>query len=239
VINQQVVIGLLEQHRHRVTVASDGQQALDVSRQQPFDLILMDMHLPGLSGLEVSRRIKQDGDSINRHTPIAALTASVRPEDIHRYLEAGLSHVIAKPVREDKLLRVVANPTTPADTMPATTKPSQAPLLDEAVVETHRQLLGDKKLTALMRSFCEVHDELWSDLQKSLAAQDPFDTVETAHKLAGACDTLGFSRASLLLRELESAAESLSAEDSLTSSTALEEVMSATMAAARKQSGNY
>ncbi|MEH6472664.1 MAG: ATP-binding protein, partial [Halopseudomonas sp.] len=211
VINQQVVIGLLEQHLHRVTVANNGQQALALSRQQRFDLILMDMHLPGLSGLEISSHIKQDADSINRNTPIAALTASVRPEDIHRYLEAGLSQVIAKPVKEDKLLHVVANASAPTDRSrsPASSSPTTpAPLLDDAVVAAHRQLLGDKKLKALMRSFCEVYDELWPALQNSLEAQDQFDTVEIAHKLAGACDTLGFSRASQLLRELERSAES-------------------------------
>ena len=241
VINQQVVIGLLAQHQHRVTLASDGQQALQISQQQRFDLILMDMHLPGINGLEVSRRIKEDADSINRDTPIAALTASVRPEDIHRYLDAGLSHVIAKPIREDKLLDVVTYPTAATDRSTATriststspSTPSEKPLVDLALVETHRQLLGDKKLIALMRSFGEVYAELWPALQNSLSAQDPVDTIEIAHKLAGACDTLGFSRASAVLRELETTAESISVEDSLPAATSLEQLMDATLKASR------
>ena len=241
VINQQVVIGLLAQHQHPVTLASDGQQALQISQQQRFDLILMDMHLPGINGLEVSRRIKEDADSINRDTPIAALTASVRPEDIHRYLDAGLSHVIAKPIREDKLLDVVTYPTAATDRSTATriststspSTPSEKPLVDLALVETHRQLLGDKKLIALMRSFGEVYAELWPALQNSLSAQDPVDTIEIAHKLAGACDTLGFSRASAVLRELETTAESISVEDSLPAATSLEQLMGATLKASR------
>ncbi|MFT5720785.1 MAG: two-component system sensor histidine kinase TorS [Motiliproteus sp.] len=236
VINQQVVIGLLEHQHHRVTVASDGQQALEISQQQGFDLILMDMHLPGLSGLEVSHQIKTDLKSINRHTPIAALTASVRPDDIRRYHAAGLSHVIAKPVREHRLLHVVANPRAPADTLAVINRPSPAPLVDEALVATHRQLLGDKTLSALMHSFGELYEELWPALQNSLAAQDPFDSAEIAHKLAGACSTLGFSRASAVLRELEATAESLAAEDALPAATTLDQVMHATREAARDYS---
>ncbi|MEH6651107.1 MAG: ATP-binding protein [Motiliproteus sp.] len=235
VINQQVVIGLLKRQRHHITIASDGPQALALSRQQHFDLILMDMHLPGLSGLEVSRRIKQDTDSANHTTPIAALTASVRPEDIHHYLEAGLRFVIAKPVKEDKLLAVVANAHTAEDTPLPLPSPSPAPLLNEAVVAAHRQLLGDKKLKALMRSFSEVYEELWPALLSSLAAQDLFDTVEIAHKLAGACDTLGFSLASQLLRELESNAESTAPNLPLQASQILVATMDESLRQARHQ----
>lgn len=235
VINQQVVIGLLERQHHRITVADDGLQALELSRQHRFDLILMDMHLPGLSGLEVSRCIKQDADSANCNTPIAALTASVRPEDIHRYLEAGLSHVIAKPVKEDKLMAVVANLQTAPDSPPSPSPSSTpAPLLDQAVVAAHRQLLGDKKFKALMQSFSEVYTELWPALQNSLAAQDLYDTVEIAHKLAGACDTLGFSRASQLLRELESSAEAAASELPIQVSQILLTTMEASLRQARQ-----
>lgn len=240
-INQRVVIGLLQPDGHHISVASNGQQALELCRQQPFDLILMDMHLPGLDGLEVSRRIKAEVDSCNARTPIAALTASVRPEDIRRYLDAGLSQVLAKPVRKDKLLQLIANPSMPMDNPPTRTRPPLAPLVDpsplvdEEIVKAHRQSLGDHKLQALMASYCEVHAQLWPALQTSMQAQDRPECVEVAHKLAGACDTLGFARASQLLRQLETGIEGGAIADLSQSNETLEAVLRQTYQAAQQQ----
>lgn len=203
-INQQVVLGLLEEQQHQVTIASDGIQALELGQQQSFDLILMDMHLPGLSGLEVSARLNNDPECINHNTRIVALTASVRPEDIHSYLEAGISNVIAKPVQKEQLLQAIAGQSVARD---IETDPSIAPLLDKAIVSVHQQMLGPEKLVTLMQGFCKVFDELWPALEQSIQATDRYDTAQQAHKLAGACDTIGFARASQLLRKLETDTE--------------------------------
>lgn len=204
-INQQVVLGLLDQQPHRVTIASDGHQALLTGQQQPFDLILMDMHLPGLSGIEISRRLKNDPACPNRETRIIALTASVQPEDVHRYLDAGISSVIPKPVQKKQLMNAIAGdqmivqPPLPDD---------QPALLDQSIIDVHRQMLGNEKLSALMQGFGKVVDDLWPALQQSIQDNDRYDISQQAHKLAGACDTLGFSRASQDLRKVEQMAES-------------------------------
>ncbi|MEH6576523.1 MAG: ATP-binding protein [Amphritea sp.] len=211
-INQQVVVGLLEKQHHQVAIAANGPQALQLSQQKRFDLILMDMHLPSLSGMEVSRQIKQDTRCINYNTPIIALTASVRPEDIHQYLGIGITSVIAKPVKKNQLLQAIANKDhqtghTATAIEPETEKASAA-LLDNSIIDVHRQVLGESKLAELMQGYCSVHDELWPLLQRGIATQDQYDCAQIAHKLAGACDTMGFVRASQLLRTLETAAES-------------------------------
>ncbi|MCV6612051.1 MAG: ATP-binding protein [Amphritea sp.] len=204
-INQQVVLGLLDQYQHRVTIAADGHQALLIGQQHRFDLILMDMHLPGLSGIEISRRLKNDPACPNRQTRIIALTASVRPEDVHRYLEAGISSVIAKPVQKSQLLDAIAgNPLAVHNALPDS---DQLPLLDESIIDVHRQMLGAEKLSGLMQGFCKVVDDLWPPLQQSIRDNDSYDISQQAHKLAGACDTLGFSRASQQLRTLEQLAD--------------------------------
>lgn len=207
-INQQVVLGLLEEHHHQVTIAGDGIKALELGRSQQFDLILMDMHLPGLSGLEVSARLNNDPDCINYNTRIVALTASVRPEDIHSYLEAGISSVIAKPVHREQLLQAISGVFSMAQpdlsTVPGDTQP---PLLDQAVIRVHQQMLGSEKLATLMQGFCKVYNELWPTLQQSIQAADDYEISQQAHKLAGACDTIGFTQASHLLRQLEQQAD--------------------------------
>lgn len=202
-INQQVILGLLAEHK--VTIADDGIKALAMGREQVFDLILMDMHLPGLSGLEVSRRLNHDPDCINYKTRIIALTASVRPEDIHSYLEAGICSVIAKPVHKEQLLQAIAGYqlTDEHNTFSSTNNDTDKPILDSAVVSVHQQMLGADKLATLMKGFCKVIDEIWPTLQQSISAQDYYECSQQAHKLAGACDTMGFTRASQLLRSLE------------------------------------
>jgi len=205
-INQQVVIGLLGE-QHRVTIASDGQQALQLCRQHRFETILMDMHLPGQSGLEVSESLRTDENGLNRQTPIIALTASVRPDDIHQYLQAGLQNVVAKPVRKDQLLKALNSVTMTNVEAPIQTPSQETPLLDQSIIDVHRQMLGEKKVAELMRNFCQLQQELWAALDRSLDTGDLYESAQLAHKLAGACETLGFMQASEGLRALEHHAE--------------------------------
>ncbi len=233
-INQQVVVGLLQQQRHQITIAADGHQALDLSHKQRFDLILMDMHLPGISGLDISKQIKADKNCINQSTPIIALTASVRPEDIHRYLNAGLNSVIAKPVKKAQLLQAVASKGNPAEPPSLDAAKPQTLFLDNSILDAHRQVLGEAKLNELMAGFCAVHADLWPALQRSVAAKDRYEIAQTAHKFAGACDTMGFAQASQLLRVLEIAAESGEMDNTDRVRDELNRVMAQTVRTARE-----
>lgn len=209
-INQEVVRGLLEQHQ--VELADNGYSAIDIASRKIFDIILMDMHLPGISGLEISAKIRQDPEYCNYKTPIIALTASVRPDDIQDYFNAGLQDVVAKPVKQQLLLEAIERAIDPKNTKPRATIPkiktnTEAPLLDQSMIETHLQILGSAKLAKLMQSFCNTQQKLWPALQQSLASDDHYEVEHKAHELAGACDMLGFAKASQLLRQLEQAAK--------------------------------
>ncbi len=71
------------------------------------------------------------------------------------------------------------------------------------MIETHLQILGPAKLVKLLQSFCHTQQKLWPILQKSLVSNDYYEIENQAHELAGACDMMGFSRSSELLRQLE------------------------------------
>jgi len=231
-INQQVVEGLLEQHR--LTLADDGSSAIDLACRQRFDIILMDMHLPGLSGLDVSREIRQHLQTQNLATPIIALTASVRPADIGRYLKAGLQDVVAKPVKRQVLLTALQQALFPQQTSslntsldaslnyPPTVLSQQAlpleflilekdisepVLLDPAMLATHLEFLGEEKLGQLMQSFVMTVQQTWPHLQQHVKQGNRYEVRELAHKLAGCCDMLGFALASQQLRQLEQDAQ--------------------------------
>ncbi|WP_051560161.1 hybrid sensor histidine kinase/response regulator [Marinobacterium jannaschii] len=218
-INQQVVTGLLAQYQHRVTIAATGNEALQIARQRPFDLILMDMHLPGISGLETAARLRSQPDGRNRDTPIIALTASVRREDIENYHQAGLQDVIAKPVRLQHLLQVIACYSTnarPAETANTChdvqhfsvdlNNNGGTPLFDKGLLQMHLQALGEEKLRSLMQAFLQLSEQIWPELNQAAERQQTEQLSELAHKLAGACDSIGFMAASDALRTLENSA---------------------------------
>ncbi len=100
-IAQEVSRGLLEDVGLTVDIAEDGKQALDLARQHRYALILMDMQMPVMNGVDATRAIR--ADSLNRTTPILAMTANAFDEDRDACLAAGMNEHISKPVDPDKL----------------------------------------------------------------------------------------------------------------------------------------
>lgn len=103
-MNQRIVQIILEPLGFSVTIAADGQEAVDAFQRRHFDLILMDMQMPNLDGLEATRRIRQIEVATKRpHTPIAMLSANAMPEHQLAALDAGCDLHISKPVTPDSL----------------------------------------------------------------------------------------------------------------------------------------
>ncbi len=216
-INRQVLVGLLENAGHLVFSAEDGVQALEMCRQQGFDAILMDMHLPGMSGAEVSRRIRCDADSLNAGAPIVALTASVAPEDVRHYLDSGMDAVVAKPIRLDNLrqtlTKVVRGQCAPA----LVSAPLQDGPLDGRLLAMHASVFGPARLLAMLAQLAVQAESGAAQLAEALQREDLYEAEAVAHRLAGACELLGLGECGRILRALErtAAADDLSACRSL------------------------
>jgi CheY-like chemotaxis protein/HPt (histidine-containing phosphotransfer) domain-containing protein len=105
-VNQDVAIGMLEQLGCEVVLATDGQNAVDMSRREKYDIVLMDCQMPTMDGYEATRRLKRDG-SLNAPTPIVALTANAMDGDREKCLEAGMDDYVSKPVRTQVLSHMI------------------------------------------------------------------------------------------------------------------------------------
>ncbi|MBA3532605.1 MAG: response regulator [Ardenticatenales bacterium] len=104
--NRRLVRKILESRGYTVIEAEDGLTGLDMVRELRPPLVLMDIGLPGMDGLEVTGRIK--GDAELRHIPVIALTASAMRGDRERFLEAGCDDYLSKPIQPMELLNLIA-----------------------------------------------------------------------------------------------------------------------------------
>jgi CheY-like chemotaxis protein len=106
-VNQEVAVGLLEMHGHRIEVACNGKEVLKALERRPFDLILMDLEMPEMDGLEAAAAIRTKERLSGGHVPIVAMTAHAVNGFRERCLRAGMDDYITKPIKPDELFRVV------------------------------------------------------------------------------------------------------------------------------------
>ncbi len=108
-MNRNVLEGFLSRDGHNLSMAANGMEALEICRKKAFDLILMDIQMDGMSGLEVTRKLRAMEDKEIANTPIIALTGNVQLSDIELYFEMGMNGFIAKPIDSKKLNDVIYN----------------------------------------------------------------------------------------------------------------------------------
>lgn len=102
-INQRVVSGFIEKYGAKITTASDGQTALNLIAQDHFDMILMDIELPGISGIEVTQRIRESQIAKKANIPIVALSGNVSDEDVMIYKNCAMNDFAPKPITLEKI----------------------------------------------------------------------------------------------------------------------------------------
>jgi CheY-like chemotaxis protein/signal transduction histidine kinase len=106
-VNQVVAVRLLEKRGVRTRVANNGREALEVLKGEPMDLVLMDIQMPEMDGLEATRLIREQEEATGAHLPIIALTAHAMRGDREKCLRAGMDGYLSKPVQGDQLHRAL------------------------------------------------------------------------------------------------------------------------------------
>ncbi len=106
-INLNVVHGLLANYPHKIKTLDTAEKAIEITKKEKFDLILMDIELPGIKGDEATEKIRKDSESLNKDTPIIALTGNLMPQHIERYKKVKMNAVLEKPIDPEKLIQYV------------------------------------------------------------------------------------------------------------------------------------
>lgn len=113
-INQLVARKILEREGHIISLVNNGQEAIEKSAEQTFDIIFMDIHMPELNGWEATDVIRKREKNTGQRVPIIALTGSSMQEDKTKCLNAGMDDFITKPFSRGKLLQTIENSRNPA-----------------------------------------------------------------------------------------------------------------------------
>jgi two-component system, sensor histidine kinase and response regulator len=149
-VNQKLAVALLEDEGHTVTVVNNGREACARVESGKFDIVLMDVQMPEMDGLEATTRIRFREKQTKAHIPVIAMTAHALKGDRERCLEAGMDAYVSKPIRADELFEAIGSllPTPPEEAVPA------APMLSgQGVVdwtEAMRAVRGDQRLLRLI-----------------------------------------------------------------------------------------
>ncbi len=203
-VNQKLAVGVLEKLGCDVTVAEDGRQAVAAWETQAFDVVLMDVQMPEMDGLEATRTIRLHEQDSDRHTLIIAMTAHAMTGDRERCLASGMDDYLSKPVRFRELSEKLAEHLL-GDEHGAIADASSA-AADNPVdwADALEVAGGDRKLLQLVvDTFFDEFETLMQQIRASLRLRDATLLRKSAHSLKGALLSVGARRASAQAFELE------------------------------------
>jgi PAS domain S-box-containing protein len=205
-VNQKVALRLLDQLGYRADVASNGFEALQALERQPYDVVLMDVQMPELDGLDASRRISERWPREDRPR-IIAMTANAMPEDREACLAAGMDDYVAKPIRPNELAEALSR-AKPLGEKDEVRSDGASVCFDTAALESLRELGGDDFLAEVIETFLADAPTLLGTLRRSLHEEDADELRRAAHTLKSNGFTLGVERFADLCQELERRARS-------------------------------
>lgn len=200
-VNRTVLSDMLLALGHRVTTAENGLEGLEKAGEQAFDIILMDISMPDMDGIEATRRIRQ-GQGPNRSTPILGLSAHGREEYRERAQAAGMDGYRTKPIRLPVLRRLVGD----LDTSVGEAVDDRRGDIDPQVFRELREVLGPERAGGTARRFFEELDDGLAALSGPEAVRDAGAISDRIHKLRGGAVLLGLQGLSDALGDISDAA---------------------------------
>jgi two-component system aerobic respiration control sensor histidine kinase ArcB len=200
-LNVMVAKALLEKLGQKVSVAMTGQAAIDMARANSYDLILLDIQLPDMTGFDVARTLLEE--DLVLQTPIVALTANVIKKR-EEYLQNGMDDIIAKPIKKSRVIQVFNELFARTDNQAVTLTQEKDDVvkiqkeipnvLDSEMLNMLVETIGDDMVKASLGVFKEKIPEYVEEMKVALAAQDKDEVCSQSHKIKGAAGSVGLKR---------------------------------------------
>lgn len=215
--NAMVVKGMVASAGHDVEIVSDGQDAIAHVSKGNYDIVLMDISMPFMDGLEATQHIRALPGPV-RHIPIVALTAHAQPEHQKEFLEAGMNGILTKPVRKHELLNVLLMHTRvhkPHDMSAGHDSPTldESELLDTEQLDQMRRDVGSELLSDIIDQFVCDARAYTRRIRTAQTQEDPAQLQKAAHALAGCARTMGAETLGRYAERLERACEQMNVDE--------------------------
>jgi PAS domain S-box-containing protein len=214
--NQEVALGMLRKFGLRAEAVADGAEALHVLESTPYDLVLMDMRMPVMDGVETARQIRNPQSAVlNRDIPIIALTANAMQSDREACLAAGMNGFVPKPINKTELRNVLekwlhtgdaAIPAAAGKVAPSRTVDDAAEIFARAAVLDRME--GDNELAQIVfAAFLEDIPRQIQSLKHLVKNGDTASSARLAHSIKGASANVGGERLRNVASTMEKAAD--------------------------------
>ncbi len=211
-LNVTVAKSLLESLGHSVTVAMTGQEALVNFVPEQYDLALLDIQLPDMTGFDVAKYYREHYDNL---PPLVALTANVL-KDRREYLQNGMDDAISKPLAVHAIQSVIdkffmhrVEKPQPVEILEVKEEPTPSPviethLLDLDMLESYVDIVGSKPVYDSIKMFEEMMPDYIEVLDSNMIAKDKDGIVSEAHKIKGAAGSIGLKRIQSVAQKAQS-----------------------------------
>ena len=204
-MNQKVAVGILEREGHSVTVAGNGREALEYIEREPFDVVLMDVQMPEMDGMEATGEIRRRERETGIRLPVIGLTAHAMSGDRERCLAAGMDDYVTKPIDKTHLFAAFAQlhaGRVAAPPPPPQTEPPSTPILNAE--ELWKRLDNDVELFEQVREiFLGTNPGLLEKIRAAVDRAEAEALVGPAHELKGMVGNLAAAAVFELAKKLE------------------------------------
>jgi two-component system sensor histidine kinase/response regulator len=192
-VNQKLAVGLLQRRGHCVRVANNGREALAALETQSFDLVLMDVQMPEIDGLQATQALREREQSTGRaRVPVIAMTAHAMAGDRERCLAAGMDSYISKPIRSRDLFETMARVVEGITDSPQADGAASAAKTELDLAAMLQTVGGDRDLLReVAEAFLEEAPKLLDELRTATAEGDATSLARAAHTLKSSLRYLG------------------------------------------------
>lgn len=194
-VNQMVAVRMLERLGYFCDVAANGLEALESLHRLPYDLVLMDMQMPEMNGLEATKAIRSE-ESNHQHITIVAMTANAMQDDREACLAAGMDDYLSKPIDRNKLKHTLqrylsAAATDSSSTLPTPATSASSSMLDTNALKELEETMGYEGLVELVNDYVETSKDQFKRLDQAVIDENLETIAKEAHTMKGMARTMG------------------------------------------------